>query len=83
MTRRRRFSRTLAVAAVAIPAVLGTVLLGLSQERAGDPSLHRVEDAARGPVDPPSGSDGSGDSVPAALSPDDQNPAQDQYAADD
>jgi serine/threonine protein kinase len=72
-----------ATAPVAIPAVLGTVLLGLSQERAGDPSLPRVEDAARGPVDPPSGSDGSGDSVPAALPPDDQNPAQDQYAADD
>ena len=80
---RRRISPTLAVAAVAILAVLGTVLLGLSQERGGDPSLPRVEDAAREPVDPPGGSDGGGGSVPTALPPDDQNPAQDQYAAGD
>ncbi len=78
--RRRRLSRTLTVAAVASLAVLGTVLLGLSQD-----SLPRVEDAARGSVDPPLGlaildgwSDGG---VPGLAPPDDQSPAEDQYAA--
>ncbi len=84
VTRRRRLSRTLTVAAVAILAVLGTVLLGLSQERAGQPSLPRVEDAARGPVDPPRGAatagDWSGGGTPSSASPDDQSPAHDQYA---
>jgi eukaryotic-like serine/threonine-protein kinase len=51
--RRRRVSRNLTVAAVAMLALLGTVMLGLSQEGAGQGSLPRVQDAARGLIDPP------------------------------
>ena len=51
--RRRRMSRAMTVAAVAVLALLGTVLLGLSQQGAGEGSLPRVQDAARGIIDPP------------------------------
>jgi serine/threonine-protein kinase len=87
LTRRRRLSRTLTVAAVATLAVLGTLLLGLSQERADGPSLPRIEDAARGPVDPPRGtpaggarSDGGrsdGGAAPSSASPASSSPPQD------
>jgi eukaryotic-like serine/threonine-protein kinase len=51
--RRRRLSRVLTVAAAAMLAVFGTVLLGLSQEGAGQGSLPRVQDVASDFIDPP------------------------------
>jgi eukaryotic-like serine/threonine-protein kinase len=90
LARRRRLSRTLMVAAVATLALLGTLLLGLSQERADGPSLPRIEDAASGPVDPPHGTPAGGgrsdggaaasSSSPQSPQDDAPNPAQDQYA---
>ena len=41
------------VAAAVVLAVLGTSLLGLSQEGAGKGPLPRVKDVARGFIDPP------------------------------
>ena len=52
-TRRQRASRTLAVAAVAMLALLGTVLLGFLQEGVGQGSLPRTQDVAGGFIDPP------------------------------
>ena len=51
--RRRRVSRALTVAAAAMLALLGTVMLGLSQEGARQGSLPRVQDVAGGFIDPP------------------------------
>jgi hypothetical protein len=45
-------SRSLTVAAAAMLALLGTVMLGLSQEGAGKGSLPRVQDVAGGFIDP-------------------------------
>jgi serine/threonine protein kinase len=51
--RRRTASRTLAVAAVAVLALLGTVPLGLLQEGAGQGTLPRAQGVARDLIDPP------------------------------
>ena len=51
--RRRRVSRGMTVAAAVVLAVLGTALLGLSQEGAGQGTLLRVQDVAGGIIDPP------------------------------
>ncbi|HEX2739340.1 MAG TPA: protein kinase [Rubrobacter sp.] len=51
--RRRRVSRGMTVAAAVALAVLGTALLGLSQEGAGQGTLPRVQDVAGGLIDPP------------------------------
>ena len=53
MPRRRTASRTLAVAAVAVLVLLGTVLLGLFQEGAGQGALPRAQGVARELIDPP------------------------------
>jgi serine/threonine protein kinase len=68
--RRRRVSRNLTVAAVAMLALLGTVMLGLSQEGSGQGSLPRVQDTASDHIDPPSGTPagtaGTGSASPAS-----------------
>ena len=51
--RRRRASRILAVATVAMVALLSTVLLGLLQEGPGGGALPRAQGVARGLIDPP------------------------------
>jgi serine/threonine-protein kinase len=53
VARRRRASRTLAIAAVAIVALLGTFLLGLLQEGSGEGALPRAQSVARDLLDPP------------------------------
>ncbi len=53
VARRRRASRTLAVAAVAIVALLGTFLFGLLQEGSGEGALPRAQSVARDLIDPP------------------------------
>ena len=55
VARRRRASRTLAVAAVAIVALLGTFLLGLLQDGSGEGALPRAQNVARDLLDPPAG----------------------------
>ena len=55
VARRRRASRTLAVAAVAIVALLGTFLLGLLQDGSGEGALPRAQSVARDLLDPPAG----------------------------
>ena len=52
-TRRRRTARTLAVAAVAMLALLGTILLGPLQGGAERGALPRAQDVAHGFIDPP------------------------------
>jgi eukaryotic-like serine/threonine-protein kinase len=53
VSRRRRTSRTLAVAAVAMAALLGTFLFGLLQDGSGEGTLPRAQGFARGILDPP------------------------------
>ncbi len=53
VARRRRTSRTLAVAAVAMLALLGTILFGLLQEGSGQVTLPRAQGFARGLLNPP------------------------------
>jgi eukaryotic-like serine/threonine-protein kinase len=67
--RRRRVSRNLTVAAVAMLALLGTVMLGLSQEGA-EGSLPRVQDAARDLIDPPSETPAGTAETDAGATPD-------------
>ena len=50
---RRRTSRTLAVAAVAVAALLGTFLLGFLQDGSGEGALPRAQGFAREILDPP------------------------------
>jgi eukaryotic-like serine/threonine-protein kinase len=53
VSRRRRTSLTLAVAAVAMAALLGTFLFGLLQDGSGEGNLPRAQGFARGILDPP------------------------------
>ncbi len=53
VARRRRTSRTLAVAAVAVAALLGTFLFGLLQDGSGEGALPRAQGFAREILDPP------------------------------
>jgi len=53
----QRAPRTLAVAAVAMLALLGTLLLGLMQEDAGQGSLPRAQGVTRNLIDPPAKAD--------------------------
>ena len=53
----QRTSRTMAVAAVAMLALLGTVLLGLLQENAGQGSLPRAQGVTGNVIDPPAKAD--------------------------
>jgi serine/threonine-protein kinase len=53
VVRRRRASRTLAVAAVAMLALLGTFLFGLLQEGQGQGALPRAQGVARDLIGPP------------------------------
>jgi serine/threonine protein kinase len=53
VSRRRRTSRTLAVAAVAMAALFGTFLFGLLQDGSGEGTLPRAQGFARGILDPP------------------------------
>jgi serine/threonine-protein kinase len=53
VARRRRTSRTLAVAAVAMAALLGTFLFGLLQDGSGEGALPRAQGFAREILDPP------------------------------
>ena len=53
VARRRRASRTLAVAAVAMAALLGTFLFGLLQDGSGEGALPRAQGFAREILDPP------------------------------
>jgi eukaryotic-like serine/threonine-protein kinase len=72
--RRRRTSRTLAVAAVAMSVLLlGTVLPGLLQRGAARESLPRTQEVAHGFIDPPAkatatAADPTPDAPPATLS---------------
>ena len=68
--RRRRVSRTLTVAAAAMLALLGTVLLGLSQEGSGQGPLPRLQDVASGLIDPPSEAPAVIAGTDASASPD-------------
>jgi serine/threonine protein kinase len=53
VSRRRRTSWTLAVAAVAVAALLGTFLFGLLQDGSGEGALPRAQGFAREILDPP------------------------------
>jgi serine/threonine protein kinase len=53
VARRRRTSRILAVASIAMLALLGTTLFGLLQEGAGGGTLPRAQGFARELIDPP------------------------------
>jgi serine/threonine-protein kinase len=53
VARRRRTPRTLAVAAVAMAALLGTFLFGLLQDGSGEGTLPRAQGFAREILDPP------------------------------
>src|SRR5215217_1427315 len=53
VARRRRSPRTLAVAAVAVAALLGTFLFGLLQDGSGEGALPRAQGFAREILDPP------------------------------
>jgi serine/threonine-protein kinase len=53
VARRRRRPRTLAVAAVAVAALLGTFLFGLLQDGSGEGPLPRAQGFAREILDPP------------------------------
>jgi eukaryotic-like serine/threonine-protein kinase len=53
VARRRRTSRTLAVGAVAMAALLGTFLFGLLQDGSGEGALPRAQGFAREILDPP------------------------------
>ena len=53
VARRRRTPRTLAVAAVAMAALLGTFLFGLLQDGSGEGALPRAQGFAREILDPP------------------------------
>ena len=80
---RRRKSRALTVAAVAMFALLGTFLFGLLQERTVEGALPRAQGVARDLLDPPAGAaidttrtgasstnvSGATPSVPASASP--------------
>jgi len=80
-TRRRRTSRTLAVAAVAILALLGTVLPGLLQGGSATESLPRAQDVARGLIDPPRAAQARTAETSADLAPDPSPAASAQPAA--
>ncbi|HJQ29311.1 MAG TPA: protein kinase, partial [Rubrobacter sp.] len=68
--RRRRVSRALTVAAAAMLALLGTLLLGLSQEGTGQGSLPRIQEVAGGLIDPPSDGPAVTAGTDASASPD-------------
>jgi eukaryotic-like serine/threonine-protein kinase len=53
VARRRRTSRTMAVAAVAMAVLLGTFLFGLLQDGSGEGALPRAQGFAREILDPP------------------------------